>query len=155
MEITGDAGVDVLSFGGTKNGMMCGEAVVFFHPELAKDFMYTRKQGMQLGAKMRFIAAQFDAYLSNNLWYENALQANKMARYLADRAGNLQGITIPHAVESNAIFPVLPPKAIPPIQEEFFFYIWNMKKHQARWMTSFDMQKEDIDKFIRVIEKYL
>jgi threonine aldolase len=155
VEITGDAGVDVLSFGGTKNGMMCGEAVVFFHPELAADFKYIRKQGMQLGAKMRFIAAQFDAYLSNNLWYENALQANKMAGYLADLAGDLPGITIPHAVESNAIFPILPPEAIPLLQEESFFYIWNRKKHQARWMTSFDMQKEDIDEFVRVIEKNL
>lgn len=154
-QVTGDVGVDILSFGGTKNGMMCGEAVVFFNPELSVDFKYIRKQGMQLGAKMRFIAAQFNAYLSDNLWYENALQANKMAQYLADRVKGLKGITIPHPVESNGLFPLLPPEAIPLIQKEFFFYIWNEKIHQVRWMTSFDTRKEDVDEFAGVIEKYI
>ncbi|MBN2536357.1 MAG: low specificity L-threonine aldolase [Spirochaetales bacterium] len=154
-QLTGDAGVDILSFGGTKNGMMCGEAVVFLNPWLAKDFKYIRKQGMQLGSKMRFIAAQFNAYLSGNLWYENARHANNMAQYLASRVKNLAGITIPHPVESNAIFPVLPGEAIPLIQKEFFFYIWNEMIHQVRWVTSFDIHKEDVDEFVRVIEKYI
>lgn len=154
-EVTGDTGVDVLSFGGTKNGMMCGEAVVFFTPGLSKDFKYIRKQGMQLGSKMRFISAQFQAYLSENLWYENARHANNMAQYLADRAKDLPGITIPHAVESNAVFPLLPGKAIPHIQKEAFFYVWDEKTHQVRWMTSFDIQKEDVDEFVEVVEKYV
>jgi threonine aldolase len=154
-ETTGGAGVDVLSFGGTKNGMMCGESVVFFNREYARDFRYIRKQGMQLGAKMRYVSAQFDAYLTGDLWLRNARRANDMARYLAEKAGAIDGIRIPHRVESNALFPVIPKESIAPIQKEYFFYVWDRKKSQVRWMTSFDMEKEDIDEFAGVVERVI
>ena len=91
-EITRDAGIDVLSFGGTKNGMMFGEAIIFFEKELARNFKYIRKQGMQLASKMRFIAAQFNSYLDNKLWLKNALHANRMAKMLHDKVSELKGI---------------------------------------------------------------
>ena len=99
--VTGDAGVDVLSFGGTKNGLMYGEAVVFFDPSLGKDFRYIRKQGMQLASKMRFMAAQFQAFFSNDLWLRSARHANRMARLLAERAGAVPGVRISREVEAN------------------------------------------------------
>ncbi|MBN2443038.1 MAG: aminotransferase class V-fold PLP-dependent enzyme [Spirochaetales bacterium] len=154
-QVTLDCGVDVLSFGGTKNGMMFGEAVVFFSSNMAGDFKYIRKQGMNLGAKMRFISAQFNAYLTDNLWYENALSANTMASYLETRVKDIKGISIPLPVSTNALFPILPPAAIPHIRKKFFFYMWDEKIHQVRWMTSFDTEKKDVDEFAEVIKKYV
>jgi threonine aldolase len=133
--------------------MMCGEAVVFFTPEHRESFKYIRKQGLQLGSKMRFISAQFEAYLSHNLWYENAAQANRMAHYLAEEAVKIRGITIPHPVMTNVLFPILSPPLAARIQMESFFYMWS--ENQARWMTSFDMTEKDIDEFIKLIKRKL
>ncbi len=144
-EITRDVGVDVLSLGGTKNGMMCGEAVVFFDPGLAEGFKYIRKQGMQLASKMRFMAAQFDAFLSNDLWLRNALHANRMAHLLAEKVSGIPGVRVTRAVEANGVFAVLPPEIIPRLQEAFFFHVWNEETSEVRWMASFDTTEEDVE----------
>ncbi len=150
-----DAGVDVLSFGGTKNGMMFGEAVVFFDPELSKEFKYIRKQGMQLHSKMRFIAAQFSALLSNDLWNSNASHANSMAKLLQDKLRQFEQIKMTQPVETNAIFAILPEKIIEPLQNEYFFYVWKEDANEVRWMTSFDTEESDIEDFIQSVNKLL
>lgn len=151
-EITRDVGVDILSFGGTKNGMMFGEALVFFNKELSKNFIYIRKQGMQLASKMRFISAQFITYLSNNLWLKNAEYANSMARYLYEKIIDIPGIKITQRVESNAVFVSMPEKYISKLQRKYFFYVFN---GQARWMCSFNTTKENIDRFVETMRDIL
>ena len=152
-QITADVGVDVLSFGGTKNGMMFGEAVIFFKRKLPENFKYIRKQGMQLASKMRFISAQFEALLSNNLWLKNAKHANEMARLLARKIEEVSDTKITQEVEANAVFAIVPPKYVSLLREKYFFYIWNREKSEVRWMASFDTTKEDVKKFVNVIEK--
>jgi threonine aldolase len=149
--LTGDAGVDVLSFGGTKNGLMYGEAVVFFDPSLASDFKYIRKQGTQLASKMRFMAAQFQAFFADDLWLRSARHANRMARLLAERASAVPGVEISREVEANGVFAVLPREAIPRLQERFFFYVWDEERSEVRWMTSFDTTEEEIEAFVTLI----
>jgi threonine aldolase len=151
--ISKDAGVDILSFGGAKNGMMYGEAVVFFDKNLAKDFKYTRKQGTHLPSKMRFISAQFEALLSNNLWRENALHANHMAQRLATEIGKIPQITITQKVEANGVFAILPKKYIPLLQTRYFFYVWNEEISEVRFMTSFDTTEADIADFVGLVKK--
>ncbi len=146
-EMTGKCGVDVLSFGGTKNGMMYGEAVVFFNKTLCEDFKYRRKQGMQLSSKMRYIAAQFDAFLDNDLWKSNALHANGMAQRLYRAVKDIPGVEITQPVESNAVFARIPSNIISGLQEKYFFYVWDEETSEVRWMCSFDTTKEDIDGF--------
>jgi threonine aldolase len=154
-QITLDCGVDVLSFGGTKNGMMYGEAVLFFNKSLSLYTKYYRKQATQLASKMRFISAQFNAYLSNNLWLHNAKHANQMAQYLIAQLADIKQITITQAVEANAVFAIIPQKLIKPLQQEYFFYVWNEQKNEVRWMCSFDTSKEDIDLFVAALRKLL
>jgi threonine aldolase len=154
-EMTGGAGVDVLSFGGTKNGMMYGEAVVFFRPELAADFKYRRKQGMQLASKMRFIAAQFNAYLADGLWKRNATHANNMAAGLHAAVRNIPGVEITRKVEANAVFAILPRDVIPRLQEEYFFYVWDEERCEVRWMCSYDTTEEDIEGFSTLLHSLL
>ena len=146
--ITADAGVDLLSFGATKNGAVGAEAVVFFREEPAKKFKYIRKQGMQLPSKMRFVAAQFEALLTDELWRRSAEHANAMARRLANGVRGTRGITITQPVEANAVFAILPPDRIAELQEKFFFYVWDEQKHEVRWMTAWDTTKEDVDEFV-------
>jgi threonine aldolase len=144
---TRDAGVDVLSFGGTKNGMMFGEAVIFFRPELAKYFKFIRKQGMQLHSKMRFISAQFEALLSNDLWKRSAAHSNKMAKLLEQELKKITGVTITQSVDANGIFAIIPPAIISELQQEHFFYVWNEKTSEVRLMCSFDTTEEDVKSF--------
>ncbi len=146
-EITADAGIDVLSFGGTKNGMLFGESVIFFNPELAVDFKYLRKQSMQLVSKMRFISAQFDSYLNDDIGKTNALHANKMASLLLEKLKNIPEIKITQKVEANAVFAIIPERIVKPLQDKYFFYVWDESTTEVRWMTSFDTTKEDIDAF--------
>ena len=153
--ITRDAGVDILSFGGAKNGMMYGEAVVFFNKALAHDFKYTRKQGTHLPSKMRFISAQFEALLSDNLWLENASHANRMAQRLASELEQVPAIQITQKVESNGVFAILPKKYIAKLQQKYFFYVWNEGTSEVRFMTSFDTTEEDIADFVRHVKKTL
>ena len=145
---TRDVGVDVLSFGGTKNGMMFGEAIVFFQPALARHFKFLRKQGMQLHSKMRFISAQFDALLSNDRWKKNASHSNAMAKQLAEELKKIPQVTITQSVDANGVFVTIPPAIIPALQEEQFFYIWTEKISEARLMCSFDTKEEDVKKFV-------
>ena len=147
-DITADAGVDILSFGGTKNGMMFGESVILFSKKAASSFKFIRKQGMQLGSKMRYLAAQFIAYLNDDLWLKNAEHANTMARILAEKAALLPGAEIFQPVETNGVFLRLPHKAIKPLQEKSFFYVWDEEAGEVRWMTSYDTTEKDIDEFI-------
>ncbi len=144
---TRDAGVDVLSFGGTKNGMMFGEAILFFDPKLAADFKFKRKQGMQLHSKMRYISAQFDALLSNDLWKRNADHANRMAKLLEKEIRNVNKAEITQSVDANGIFVKLPADIIPALQQEQFFYIWNERISEVRLMCSFDTTEEEVKKF--------
>ncbi|MGH9930377.1 MAG: threonine aldolase family protein [Pyrinomonadaceae bacterium] len=152
-DITRDAGVDILSFGGAKNGMMYGEAVVFFDKSLAKNFKYTRKQGTHLPSKMRFISAQFEALLANDLWRQNAQHANRMAQRLASELGKIPQITITQKVEANGVFAVVPKKYVPLLQKRYFFYVWNEETSEVRFMTSFDTTEEDIADFVRLMRK--
>jgi threonine aldolase len=144
---TADAGVDVLSFGGTKNGMLFGESVIFFKRELAGNFKYLRKQGMQLSSKMRFISAQFELYLSGGLWKKNARHANEMAKILCKEVSDLPGVRITQKVEANAVFAIIPEDLIKPLQDRYFFYVWDETRSEVRWMTSFDTTVEDIKGF--------
>ena len=154
-EISGGAGVDVLSFGGTKNGMMYGEAIIFFNRELCKDFKYRRKQGMQLASKMRYIAAQFSAFLENDLWIVNARHANLMAQKLYAAVKDIPGVEITRPVESNAVFAKIPSRIIPALQEEFFFYVWDEDLSEVRWMCSFDTTEADIESFSSLLRSML
>lgn len=144
---TKDVGVDILSFGGTKNGMMYGEAIVFFNKKYAEDFMYIRKQGLQLASKMRYISAQFNAYLSDNQWYETATHSNRMAQILADKVNGIKEVKITQKVEANGVFAIIPKEVIPVLQNEYFFYVWDEDKAEVRWMTSWDTTEEDIINF--------
>lgn len=150
-EMTGGAGVDVLSFGGTKNGMMYGEAIIFFNKALSEDFKYRRKQGMQLASKMRYIAAQFSAFLADELWKKNARHANLMAKKLFAAVKDIPGVEVTRRVESNAVFARIPAHIIPDLQKEFFFYIWDEESSEVRWMCSFDTSEEDIETFASLL----
>jgi threonine aldolase len=151
--ITRDAGVDILSFGGAKNGMMYGEAVVFFNKSLAKDFKYTRKQGTHLPSKMRFISAQFVALLANDLWRRNAAHANRMAQLLAQELAKIPQITITQKVEANGVFALVPKRYVPLLQKKYFFYVWNEETSEVRLMTSFDTTADDIADFVGLVKK--
>jgi threonine aldolase len=153
--LTTDVGVDVLSFGGTKNGAVGCEAVVFLTPDLADGFEYLRKQSLQLGSKMRFLAAQFDALLSDELWLRCARQANAMATRLAEAIGSIGGVTITRPVETNAVFATIPRTAIAELQEEFAFYVWDERADEVRWMCSWDTTTEDVDEFADAVHAAL
>jgi threonine aldolase len=154
--ITRDAGVDVLTFGGTKNGLLFGEAILFFDPALhGGTARFARKQGMQLASKMRYIAAQFDALLEDDLWLRNAQHANAMAAALHARVREIPSLQITRPVRCNAIFAKLPRSALQTIQEKFFFYVFNDLESEVRWMTTYETMPSDIDAFAAAIEDAL
>ena len=146
-KITRDSGVDVLSFGGTKNGAMGAEAVAFLDPKLARNFLYFRKQGMQLASKMRFISAQLEALLSHDLWLRNAQHSNRMARLLEREISRIPEVKIVYPVEANGVFAQIPRDSIAKLQQRYFFYVWNEEQSIVRWMCSFDTSEEDIKDF--------
>lgn len=148
-------GVDVLSFGGTKNGLLMGEAVVFLNPELARGFKYVRKQSMQLMSKMRYASAQFVAHLTDDLWLETARHANKMALLLEEKIRHIPEINITQPVQTNAVFATVPPQIIKPLQDKYFFYVWNAATNEVRWMTHFQTSEQDIDNFIGTLKRLL
>lgn len=154
-EMTTDANVDIVSFGGTKNGLMLGESVVFLNPELAKDYKYRRKQGLQLCSKMRFIAAQFDAYLKDELWRRNASHSNAMAKILYDKVKDIDGVTVMYPVQVNSVFVKLPRHIWTELQKEYFFYDWDYDNDVVRWVCSFDTTEEDIDDFVKVLRRLM
>jgi threonine aldolase len=146
-------GVDVLSFGGTKNGLLGAEAVVFLRPGLSDDFRFLRKQSMQLASKMRYAAAQFNALLTDDLWRRNAEHANLMAQRLAAAVEGVAGIRITHPVQANAVFAIVSPAAVPALQAEYPFYVWDQSTSEVRWMTSFDTTAADVDGFAAAIRR--
>lgn len=152
-EITADVGVDVLSFGGTKNGMMYGEAVVFFDKKRAEDFRFIRKQGMHLPSKMRFVSAQFEALLSGDLWRRNATHANQMAQLLGSELAKVPQIKLTQPIESNGVFAVIPKKYLPALQKKTFFYVWDEEISEVRLMASFDTTEEDVRDFVEYVRK--
>jgi threonine aldolase len=152
---TTDAGIDILSFGGTKNGMMYGEAVCFLKPGISRDFKYIRKQGMQLASKMRFISAQYIAYFNNDLWRRNAAHSNSMALVLAEKMKGLKRIQITQVVQSNGVFVIIPKEIAEKVSKSYFFYPWNELTSEYRLMTSWDTTSEDIDNFVDLLKNEL
>ncbi len=148
-----DMGIDILSFGGTKQGLMCGEAVIVLKPGLAEEFPYWQKNSMQLASKMRFIAAQFIALLDNDLWLDNAKTATSMAQRLKQAITGLDYVNLAHPVESNALFVQLPKNLIEPLSRESFFWPWDPTIGLVRWMCSFDTEQSDIDHFIDTLRR--
>lgn len=152
-QATRDLGVDALSFGGTKNGLLGADAVVLFRKELVPDFKFLRKQGMQLASKMRFLSAQLGALLSNDLWRRNALHANRMAKLLESRVRRIRGVRVVQKVESNGVFVEIPRRAIAPLQRKYFFYVWDEEASVVRWMCSWDTTEEDVLHFAETLKQ--
>ncbi len=150
-QATRDLGVDVLSFGATKNGAMAAEAVIFFDRELCRDFLYLRKQGMQLASKMRFISAQLNALLASDLWLRNAEHSNRMARLLEKKLRKVPQLRIVYPVEANGVFAKIPRAAIAKIQQRYFYYVWNEAESIVRWMCSWDTTEQDVAEFAEFV----
>jgi threonine aldolase len=153
--LTTDVGVDIVSFGGTKVGMLGAEAVVFLEPSLADGFPYLRKQSLQLASKGRFIAAQFEALLQNDLWQRLGAHANAMAARLAAAVGDLPGLTITQPVQANAVFAALPASATLALQADWRFYVWDETTGEVRWMCSWDTTPDEVDAFAAAIRAQL
>lgn len=147
--LTVDCGIDVLSFGGTKNGLMMGECVIVFNDMLKSEAKFIRKQSAQLASKMRYLSCQFAAYLTDDLWLKNASHANAMARKLCDVLKDYPGVHFTQKVESNQLFLTMPRTVIDRMLESYFFYFWNEENNEIRLVTSFDTTEDDIDCFIR------
>jgi threonine aldolase len=150
--LTTDAGVDVLSFGGTKNGLLGAEAVVFLNPDLGEGFEFLRKQSLQLASKMRFVAAQLHALLEDGLWLRCATHANAMASLLAERTESVPGVTITRPVQTNAVFARLPFDTIAELQQRYDFYVWDERTGEVRWMCSWDTTEQDVGEFAAAVQ---
>ena len=145
--------VDLLSFGGTKNGMMFGEAVISFNKKASKKLPFMRKQFGYLFSKMRFVSAQFLAYLEKDLWRQNASNANNTAKYLEENIKDIRGVEIIYPVDANMIFAKLPGWVIPDLAKKYHFYVMDKEQNIIRLVTSFDTKKEEIDAFVDAIKK--
>lgn len=154
-DITADAGIDVLSFGGTKNGLIAGEAVIFFDPVLAQNFAYRRMQGMQLSSKMRFIAAQFDALFTDDLWLRSATHANRMAALLGKGFAGIPGCRVTQRVEANEVFVTIPRAHIAQLQNESCFHVWTEAISELRLVTSFDTTEDDVTSFVDAAKRLI
>lgn len=156
---TRDVGVDVLSFGGTKNGAMVGESIVVLEPEASAGLTYLRKLNMQLSSKMRFVSAQFIALLEGDLWLRNASHSNAMAQRLRGEVeagiadGSIQGVAFTQPTQANGVFATLPDGVADRLRESFRFYDWDSSKNEVRWMCSFDTQPEDVDAFVDALRE--
>ncbi len=148
---TTDAGVDILSFGGTKNGLLLGECVVVLNPQRVRSLAYLRKLSMQLASKMRFVSVQFEALLAGDLWLRSAQHANAMARRLDEAVRGIDGVRVLRPVESNAVFAVLPRQVSERLQKRYRFYFWDESTGEVRWMCAFDTTEEDVDGFAAAI----
>jgi threonine aldolase len=146
-EMTFDAGVDAVSFGGTKNGLMLGEAVIFKDRETAGGAVYLRKQTTQLASKMRFISAQMIALLTDDLWIASAGHANRMAARLDAAVRSIRGVSLERPTQVNSLFPTIPHQAIQPLQDWVPHYTWNHALNQVRWVCSWDTTEDDVDQF--------
>ena len=156
-ELTTEAGADLLSFGGTKNGLLLGEAVVFLRPGISDRFQFIRKQSLQLASKMRFVSAQLDALLRDGLWRRNAAHANATARRLAERISGIEGVELVQPVDANGVFAILPEAAIERLeldrQGNRAFYVWDAAARVVRLMCSWDSTEEDVDAFADRLEE--
>lgn len=158
-EFTTDAGVDVLSFGGTKNGAMLGEAIVVLNPEASDGLIFSRKFNMQLSSKMRFVSAQLIALLEGDLWLRNARHANAMAQRLRGEIeagiaeGSITGVAFTQQTQSNGVFATLPDGVADQLRESFRFYDWDAARNEVRWMCGFDTQAEDVDAFVAELSR--
>lgn len=150
-ELSTEIGVDAVSFGGTKVGLLGAEAVVLLRPELDGGFAHLRKQSLQLASKMRFLAVQFDALFHDQLWLELAAHANAMAAKLSEAVESLEGVQITHPVEANAVFARIPPAAVAPLQERFPFYVWDERTSEVRWMCAWDTTDDDVSKLASAV----
>ena len=154
-EMTTDLGVDALSFGGTKNGLLMGESCVLLNPALDVDMKYRRKQMTQLASKMRFMAAQFICYIESGIWRRNAEHSNRMAQLLRSEVEKVEGVKIMYPVQVNSVFAQLPTDVWHRLQELYFFYDWNEAADVVRWMCSFDTTEEDIHSFVNALKEEL
>lgn len=154
-EMTTDLGVDALSFGGTKNGLLMGESCVLLNPSLDNDMLYRRKQMTQLGSKMRFMAAQMECYLTTGLWRRNAEHSNRMAQLLRHEVEKVEGVKIMYPVQVNSVFAQLPREVWKRLQERYFFYDWDEEQDVVRWMCSFDTTEQDIHDFVNALKEEL
>ncbi|BAU81538.1 low-specificity L-threonine aldolase [Streptomyces laurentii] len=150
---TNAVGVDVLSYGGTKNGMLFGEAVVVLNPDAVSHMKHLRKLSMQLASKMRFVSVQLEALLAKDLWLRNARHANAMARRLADGVQGVDGVEILYPVQANAVFARLPHEVSRRLQQRFRFYFWDEAAGDVRWMCSFDTTEDDVDAFLQALKE--
>jgi len=150
-----DTGVDVLSFGGTKNGLLGAEAIVVLNPDAVSRPRFVRKLDAQLCSKMRFTSVQLLALLADDLWLRSATHANAMARLLAERVRDVEGVALTQEVESNAVFAVLPPAVTERLQQRYPFYVWDEATGEVRWMCAFDTTEADIDGFITALREEL
>lgn len=156
---TTDVGVDVLSFGGTKNGAMLGEAIVVLNPDAAEGLLYSRKYNMQLSSKMRFVSAQLIALLEGDLWLRNARHSNAMAQRLRSEVeqgiaeGSIRGVAFTQPTQSNGVFATLPDGVADRLREKFRFYDWDAARNEVRWMCSFDTQESDVDAFVAELSR--
>lgn len=153
-DLTTHTGVDTVSFGGTKNGLMMGESVLVFDKTLQAEAGFVRKQAAQLASKMRYLSVQFSAYLKNDLWYENAQKANMQAKRLADGLQAL-GLSLTQKLETNQLFLQLPKEAINALLNDYFFYVWNETTSEVRFVTSWDTTPEDVDALLRTLKSLL
>ena len=154
-QMTTDLGVDCLSFGGTKNGMMIGESAIILNPALDVELKYRRKQMAQLSSKMRFMAAQFEAYLSTGVWRRNAEHSNRMAQMLCQSLREVPQAKVVYPVQANSVFVQLPNKVWNALLDDYFFYLWDEATDVVRWMCSFDTTEEDIHKLVQALKKRL
>lgn len=152
---TVDAGVDAVSFGGTKNGLLGAEAVVLLSPDAGRGSEYVRKQVTQLPSKMRFLAAQFNAILHDDLWIDLADGANRMATRLYELTSAIPGVELAGPPAVNSLFPRLPPAAIEPLRAWSFFWDWDTTRHEVRWMTAWDTTDADVRTFVEGVESIL
>ena len=154
-QMTTDLGVDCLSFGGTKNGMMIGESAIILNPALDVELKYRRKQMAQLSSKMRFMAAQFEAYLSTGVWRRNAEHSNRMAQMLCQSLREVPQAKVVYPVQANSVFVQLPNKVWNALLDDYFFYLWDEATDVVRWMCSFDTTEEDIHNLVQALKKRL
>lgn len=154
-EATVDCGIDIMSFGGTKNGLMMGEAILIFNEELKHYAPYFQKQSAQLFSKNRFIATQFNALLTNDLWLLMATNSNKMAQLLAKQVSQLPGLQITRKVDANAVFVIIPTHVIEPLRKLYPFYEWDAQTHEQRWMCSFDTTEDEVNEFVLKLRELL
>ncbi len=152
---TTDVGVDVLSLGGTKNGLLAAEAIVVLNPDAVDGLKFLRKLNMQLASKMRFFSAQLIALLEGDLWLESATHANAMAQRLTQAVSELDGVQITRPTQANAVFAVLPPDVADRVREQFPFYNWDAATGEVRWMCAWDTTEADVDAFVSLIKQQL